>query len=128
MDKKIQTELEAAAFRRLVQHLKDHPEVQNIDPEDDYRPGQSDPAGLARLLPEEPAHGPERPGRMVAAPPAGDAAQVLDEIDAAGILATAGNSGSSMGTDVLGRCSRRTPARQSTSSSRRWITSADPMP
>ena len=31
MDKKIQTELEAAAFRRLVQHLKDHPEVQNID-------------------------------------------------------------------------------------------------
>ncbi|MFZ0695107.1 MAG: DUF1244 domain-containing protein [Alphaproteobacteria bacterium] len=31
MDKKIQTELEAAAFRRLVQHLRDHPEVQNID-------------------------------------------------------------------------------------------------
>lgn len=25
------TELEAAAFRRLVQHLRDHPEVQNID-------------------------------------------------------------------------------------------------
>ena len=24
------TELEAAAFRRLVQHLRDHPEVQNI--------------------------------------------------------------------------------------------------
>ena len=31
MDKKIQTELEAASFRRLIQHLKDHPEVQNID-------------------------------------------------------------------------------------------------
>ena len=31
MDKNIQTELEAAAFRRLVQHLRDHPEVQNID-------------------------------------------------------------------------------------------------
>lgn len=26
-----QTELEAAAFRRLLQHLRDHPEVQNID-------------------------------------------------------------------------------------------------
>lgn len=25
------TELEAAAFRRLVGHLRDHPEVQNID-------------------------------------------------------------------------------------------------
>ncbi|MDF3030168.1 MAG: alkaline phosphatase [Moraxellaceae bacterium] len=25
------TELEAAAFRRLVQHLREHPEVQNID-------------------------------------------------------------------------------------------------
>ncbi|MGH8494253.1 MAG: DUF1244 domain-containing protein [Moraxellaceae bacterium] len=25
------TELEAAAFRRLVQHLRDQPEVQNID-------------------------------------------------------------------------------------------------
>jgi uncharacterized protein len=25
------TELEAAAFRRLVQHLRDHAEVQNID-------------------------------------------------------------------------------------------------
>lgn len=25
------TELEAIAFRRLVQHLRDHPEVQNID-------------------------------------------------------------------------------------------------
>jgi len=26
-----QTDLEAAAFRRLVQHLREHPEVQNID-------------------------------------------------------------------------------------------------
>ncbi len=26
-----QTELEAAAFRRLVQHLREHTEVQNID-------------------------------------------------------------------------------------------------
>jgi hypothetical protein len=25
------TELEAAAFRRLLQHLREHPEVQNID-------------------------------------------------------------------------------------------------
>jgi len=25
------TEIEAAAFRRLLQHLRDHPEVQNID-------------------------------------------------------------------------------------------------
>jgi hypothetical protein len=25
------TELEAMAFRRLIQHLRDHPEVQNID-------------------------------------------------------------------------------------------------
>jgi hypothetical protein len=25
------TELEAAAFRRLVEHLREHPEVQNID-------------------------------------------------------------------------------------------------
>ncbi|MBE0435730.1 MAG: DUF1244 domain-containing protein [Methylomicrobium sp.] len=31
MDKQIQTELEAAAFRRLVEHLQSHPEVQNID-------------------------------------------------------------------------------------------------
>jgi hypothetical protein len=28
---KTTTELEAAAFRRLVQHLRDHSEVQNID-------------------------------------------------------------------------------------------------
>ena len=31
MDQQTQTELEAAAFRTLVQHLRDHPEVQNID-------------------------------------------------------------------------------------------------
>ncbi len=26
-----QTEIEAAAFRQLIKHLQDHPEVQNID-------------------------------------------------------------------------------------------------
>ncbi len=31
VDQQTQTELEAAAFRTLVQHLRDHPEVQNID-------------------------------------------------------------------------------------------------
>jgi len=31
MDDKTRTELEAAAFRRLVGHLRDHSEVQNID-------------------------------------------------------------------------------------------------
>ena len=31
MDEATQTELEAAAFRRLVQHFRDHPEVQNIE-------------------------------------------------------------------------------------------------
>lgn len=31
MDKNIQTELEAAAFRRLVSHLQQHSEAQNID-------------------------------------------------------------------------------------------------
>ena len=31
MDDKTRTELEAAAFRRLVQHLRDKPDVQNID-------------------------------------------------------------------------------------------------
>ena len=31
MDQNTRTELEAAAFRRLVQHLRDHTEVQNID-------------------------------------------------------------------------------------------------
>lgn len=30
-DAATRTQLEAAAFRRLVQHLRDHPEVQNID-------------------------------------------------------------------------------------------------
>ena len=31
MDDKTRTELEAAAFRHLVEHLRSHPEVQNID-------------------------------------------------------------------------------------------------
>lgn len=31
MDKNLETELEAAAFRQLVQHLREHTEVQNID-------------------------------------------------------------------------------------------------
>jgi len=31
MDEKIRTELEAAAFRRLVRYLREHTEVQNID-------------------------------------------------------------------------------------------------
>jgi len=31
MDKKSQTELEAATFRRFVSHLQQHTEVQNID-------------------------------------------------------------------------------------------------
>ena len=31
MDEQLKTELEAAAFRTLVQHLRDHTEVQNID-------------------------------------------------------------------------------------------------
>ncbi|MDQ2696122.1 MAG: DUF1244 domain-containing protein [Pseudomonadota bacterium] len=31
MDEQTRVELEAAAFRRLVQHLRDHPEVQNIE-------------------------------------------------------------------------------------------------
>ena len=31
MDPNTRTELEAAAFRRLVQHLREHTEVQNID-------------------------------------------------------------------------------------------------
>ncbi len=31
MDKKTQTELEAAAFRRLVAHLRERTDVQNID-------------------------------------------------------------------------------------------------
>ena len=31
MDKQTQTEIEAAAFRRLVDHLRENTEVQNID-------------------------------------------------------------------------------------------------
>ena len=31
IDDKTRTELEAAAYRRLVEHLRAHPEVQNID-------------------------------------------------------------------------------------------------
>ncbi len=31
LDEKIRTELEAAAFRRLVQHLRERSDVQNID-------------------------------------------------------------------------------------------------
>ena len=31
MDENIRKELEAAVFRQLVQHLRDHTEVQNID-------------------------------------------------------------------------------------------------
>jgi len=31
MDDTTRTEVEAAAFRRLLEHLRDHPEVQNID-------------------------------------------------------------------------------------------------
>jgi hypothetical protein len=31
LEQQARTELEAAAFRRLVQHLRDRPEVQNID-------------------------------------------------------------------------------------------------
>jgi hypothetical protein len=31
MDEKTQTELEAAAFRRLVQHLRERTDVQNLD-------------------------------------------------------------------------------------------------
>ena len=31
MDKQIQTELEAATFRRFVNHLQNHTEVQNIE-------------------------------------------------------------------------------------------------
>lgn len=31
MDEKTRTELEAATFRRLLQHLDEHKEVQNID-------------------------------------------------------------------------------------------------
>ena len=46
-----------------------------MEPGSDRRQGQSGTARLARLLPREPSYGPERPGRMAAASPAGDAAQ-----------------------------------------------------
>ena len=31
MDEKLRIEIEAAVFRRLVEHLQKHPEIQNID-------------------------------------------------------------------------------------------------
>ena len=31
MDERTRTEIEAAAFRRLVQHFRDRPDVQNLD-------------------------------------------------------------------------------------------------
>jgi len=31
MDKQLETEIEAAAFRQLVKHLREHTDVQNID-------------------------------------------------------------------------------------------------
>jgi hypothetical protein len=31
LESSTRTELEAAAFRRLIEHLREHPEVQNID-------------------------------------------------------------------------------------------------
>ena len=31
MDDRTRTEVEAAVFRRLVQHFREHPDVQNID-------------------------------------------------------------------------------------------------
>lgn len=31
IDQPIRTELESAAFRRLLRHLRDHPEIQNIE-------------------------------------------------------------------------------------------------
>ncbi len=31
MDAKTRTEIEAATFRKLIQHLQAHPEIQNID-------------------------------------------------------------------------------------------------
>src|ERR1041385_4490055 len=49
-----------------------HPGTQ---PERDHCEGESDPAGLARLLPNKPSHGPERSGRLAAATLAGVAAQ-----------------------------------------------------
>jgi hypothetical protein len=43
MKAEMRTELEAAAFRRLVQHLRERSDVQNIDPH-----------GARRLLPQLP--------------------------------------------------------------------------
>src|SRR5439155_26481919 len=48
---------------------------QRRKPERDHGEGEPDPAGLVRLLPGKPPHGPERPGRMDEATPAGVAAQ-----------------------------------------------------
>ena len=31
MDKQLETEIEAAAFRQLIKHLREHTDVQNID-------------------------------------------------------------------------------------------------
>ena len=45
------------------------------EPERDPCPGESDPAGLAWLLPRQSPEGPERTGRVAAATPAGAAAQ-----------------------------------------------------
>jgi hypothetical protein len=46
-----------------------------VELEGNYRQGEPDPAGLARLLPGEPLYGPEWSGWMAATPPAGDVAQ-----------------------------------------------------
>src|SRR5438874_6611371 len=48
---------------------------QRTKPERDHCEGKSHPAGLARLLPNKPSHGPEWSGRLAAATPAGAAAQ-----------------------------------------------------
>src|SRR5437870_11110603 len=48
---------------------------QRTKPERDHCDGKSHPAGLARLLPDKPSHGPERSGRLAAAASAGVAAQ-----------------------------------------------------
>src|SRR2546422_8949486 len=53
---------------------------QRTKPEGDHCEGQSHPAGLARLLPEKPAHGPEWSGRLAAATPAGAAAQTGERL------------------------------------------------
>ena len=48
---------------------------QRAKPGRDHRAGEPDPAGLARLLPEQSLDGPERSGRLAAPPFAGAAAQ-----------------------------------------------------